>query len=303
MKSVAFMSAGLAVAVTMTTGCGSGDPDQIVRVSRQNNSGTYVYFRDTVLGEEGNFKLGSIDQSGSKDVVELVSKTPNAIGYSGMGYATDDVNMLKVSRKKGEPGVAPTMESATSGTYPLARKLYVYTLGEPTGALRHYIEWIKSSEGQAVVEEIGYVPIPPEIPSGEGAPSGQVTIKAGGSDTMVNLAYAWAETYAMKFPNVDVQVSGGGSGVGIAQLTDGTIDIANSSRDMKPDERDLAEQKSGKSLIEYTVGLDALAIYVHKENPLESISIEELAAIYGEGGTIDRWSQVVGWPSESNAKK
>ena len=68
--------------------------DEIIRVSRQSNSGTYVYFREAVLGKGRDFKLGSRDMQGSKDVVELVSKTPGAIGYSGMGYATPDVKML-----------------------------------------------------------------------------------------------------------------------------------------------------------------------------------------------------------------
>ena len=143
---------GILLAATLPcfVGCGAGDT--IIRVSRQNNSGTYVYFRETVVGKEGEFKLGSYDQSGSKDVVELVSKTPNAIGYSGMGYATDEVKMLKVS--KDGPAVAPTVENALSGSYPLARPLNIYILGEAEGAVKHYLEWIMSDEGQAIVIEI-----------------------------------------------------------------------------------------------------------------------------------------------------
>src|SRR5438045_9476229 len=80
--------------------------DDITRVSRQNNSGTYAYFREHVLGKKRDYKQGSIDQSGSKDVVALVAKTPCAIGYSGMGYKTADVKWLKISKKKGEKGVA-----------------------------------------------------------------------------------------------------------------------------------------------------------------------------------------------------
>jgi phosphate transport system substrate-binding protein len=69
----------------------------IIRVGRQNNSGTYAYFRQVVLGPGREFKLGSIDQSGSKDVVALVSRTPCAIGYSGVAYATTEVKALKVA--------------------------------------------------------------------------------------------------------------------------------------------------------------------------------------------------------------
>ena len=134
--------------------------DEIVRVSRQNNSGTYVYFREAVLGRTREFKLGSIDQSGSKDVVTLVSRTPCAIGYSGMAYAEPGVKTLQVAKKKGEPAVAPTVASAIDGTYPISRPLYLYTHGTPTGHVKEFIDWTLGDEGQKVVQDIGYVPAP-----------------------------------------------------------------------------------------------------------------------------------------------
>jgi phosphate transport system substrate-binding protein len=133
--------------------------DEITRVSRQNNSGTYQYFREVVLGENREFKLGSIDQSGSKDLVALVSSTPCAIGYSGMGYHTTDVKWLKVAKKKGDPGVEPSVESVKDKSYPLARPLYIYSLGEPSGPIKEYIDWILSDAGQKIVVELGYVPV------------------------------------------------------------------------------------------------------------------------------------------------
>ena len=133
--------------------------DEIVRVSRQNNSGTYHYFRKAVLGTTQDYKLGSTDMSGSKDVVALVSRTPCAIGYSGMGYKTDDVKWLRVSQAKGEQGVEPSVDAAADGSYPIARPLYIYTLGEPTGIAKDYLDWILSPAGQKVVLETGYVPI------------------------------------------------------------------------------------------------------------------------------------------------
>jgi phosphate transport system substrate-binding protein len=131
--------------------------DEITRVSRQNNSGTYAYFREHVLGKKRDYKQGSIDQSGSKDVVALVARTPCAIGYSGMGYKTPDVKWLKVSKKKGEVGIAPSEDAARSGTYPISRPLFIYTAGEPTGAVKDFIEWCKTAEGQKIVREVGYV--------------------------------------------------------------------------------------------------------------------------------------------------
>jgi phosphate transport system substrate-binding protein len=133
--------------------------DEIIRVSRQSNSGTYAYFREAVLGKGRDFRLGSRDMNGSKDVVELVSKTPGAIGYSGMGYATSDVKMLRVARKAGEPSVAPTVENTLNHTYPIARPLFMYTLGEPTGAVKKYLDWVHSETGQQIVVKSGYVPL------------------------------------------------------------------------------------------------------------------------------------------------
>ncbi len=131
--------------------------DEITRVSRQNNSGTYAYFREHVLGKKRDYKNGSIDQSGSKDVVALVARTPCAIGYSGMGYKTPEVKWLKVAKKKGEAGIAPSEDAARSGTYPISRPLFIYTAGEPQGTVKEFIDWCKTPEGQRIVREVGYV--------------------------------------------------------------------------------------------------------------------------------------------------
>jgi phosphate transport system substrate-binding protein len=132
--------------------------EMIVRVGRQNSSGTYAYFREAVLGKKRDFKLGSIDRSGSKDVVALISRTPLALGYSGMGYATSGVKMLRVTRHKGERAVAPTVENACNRSYPLTRPLQIYTVGRLSDAVTQYLEWILSPEGQKIVVQLGYVP-------------------------------------------------------------------------------------------------------------------------------------------------
>jgi phosphate transport system substrate-binding protein len=98
--------------------------------------------------------------NGSKDVVELVGKTPNAIGYSGMGYANPTVKMVKVAKKKGEPFVAPSIASTHDKSYPIARPMFFYTAGEPSPQLKAYIDWVLSDAGQKIVEQTGYVPKP-----------------------------------------------------------------------------------------------------------------------------------------------
>ena len=137
-----------------------GGSDEIIRVSRQSNSGTYFYFREAILGNGRDFKLGSRDMQGSKDVVELVANTPSAIGYSGMGYNTPAVKQLRISRKAGEPAYAPSVETTLNHTYPIARPLFMYTLGDPAGEVKKYLDWIDSDAGQKIVLQSGYVPLP-----------------------------------------------------------------------------------------------------------------------------------------------
>jgi phosphate transport system substrate-binding protein len=137
-----------------------GGTDEIILISRQSNSGTYQYFREAILHKKRDFRLGTRDMHGSKDVVELVSKTPSAIGYSGMGYAIPEVKTLRITRKTGELSYAPTVENTLSHTYPIARPLLMYTLGEPTGAVKKYLDWIHSEAGKKIVIQSGYVPLP-----------------------------------------------------------------------------------------------------------------------------------------------
>jgi len=134
--------------------------DEIVRISRQNNSGTYHYFREVVIGKKGDFKAGSVDLNGSKDVVETIAKTPNAIGYSGMGYATPEVKIVKVAKKKGEPSVMPNIETTLNKTYPIARPMFMYTPGSPPPQIQKYLDWVLSDAGQKIVKDTGYVPLP-----------------------------------------------------------------------------------------------------------------------------------------------
>lgn len=134
--------------------------DEIIRISRQSNSGTYHYFREAVLGKGKDFKLGSRDMHGSKDVVELVTKTPTAMAYSGMGYAMPGAKMIPVAKKAGDKPVQPSVESTINGTYPIARPLFMYTLGEPSGAVKAYMDWIHEDAGQDIVAKSGYVPLP-----------------------------------------------------------------------------------------------------------------------------------------------
>jgi phosphate transport system substrate-binding protein len=133
------------------------DSDEIVRVSRQNNSGTYVYFKKIALAKK-EYKLGSRDMHGSKDVVDLVAKTPCAIGYSGLAYAVPEIKMPCITKEAGAECVAPSVKAAVDRSYPIARPLFMYTNGTPEGATKKYLDWVMSDAGQCIMVDKGYAP-------------------------------------------------------------------------------------------------------------------------------------------------
>lgn len=133
--------------------------DHIVVTSRQNNSGTYEYFKEAVLGKKREFRLGTLDLNGSMDVVDFVVRTPGAIGYSGLAFATPEVRLLPVARDAGSEPSAPTIDHTISGQYPISRPLFMYTRCEPAGRVGEYLEWILSDEGQRLLLQKGYPPV------------------------------------------------------------------------------------------------------------------------------------------------
>jgi len=145
-------------------GCSS---DKIVVVSRQNNSGTYAYFKKAVLKSaakagvivKGSFRQGTLDMHGSKDVVDLVEKTPCAIGYSGLAYATDHLKLVCIAKQAGDTCVYPDVATASDRSYPIARPLFMYTNGAPQGLIKEYMDWILSDAGQCILKNKGYAPV------------------------------------------------------------------------------------------------------------------------------------------------
>jgi phosphate transport system substrate-binding protein len=112
-----------------------------------------------------------------------------------------------------------------------------------------------------------------------------------GSDTLLEVAGALAEKYHSIHTDVSISVSGGGSGVGISNLIAGEVDIANSSRPLKEDEIKQAE-KLGNHPVQHIVGFDGIAIFAHKDNPIQSLTMAQLKAMFGEGGTIESWQDL-----------
>ncbi len=136
-----------------------GGPDKaIILYGRENNSGTYGFFKEHVL-ENKDFAPSVQTLAGTAAVVAAVKGDPNGIGYGGIAYS-EGVKTLKLKKDDKSPAIAGTLETAQSGTYPLARFLYFYTAGEPTGSVKKFIDWVKSDAGQKIIEQVGYYPLP-----------------------------------------------------------------------------------------------------------------------------------------------
>ncbi len=141
-----------------------GEDRPIVRLSRETNSGTHVYFLETVLrlGDSESttlFSMNTLLLPSSEGIVYEVRQNPNAIGYDGLGYVPADLKMIAIAKQSGDPYVLPSADTVDDGSYPIARDLYMYTAGQPTGTVKTYLDWILSPVAQAIVTELGFVPI------------------------------------------------------------------------------------------------------------------------------------------------
>lgn len=141
-----------------------GEDRPIVRLSRETNSGTHVYFLEHVLrlSEKENKTLFSMDTlllPSSEGIINEVRQNPNAIGYDGLGYVPKDLKVIAIAREPGGRYVLPMISTVNDKSYPIARDLYMYTAGQPTGAIKDYLDWIRSPEAQEIVSELGFVPI------------------------------------------------------------------------------------------------------------------------------------------------
>ncbi|MEK6588354.1 MAG: PstS family phosphate ABC transporter substrate-binding protein [Chloroflexota bacterium] len=140
-----------------------GEDRPIVRLSRETNSGTHVYFLEQVIRQGENedktlFSPETLLLPSSEGITAEVRDNPNAIGYDGLGYVTPDVKVIAVAADPSGPFVRPSSESVNNGQYPIARDLYMYTAGEPIGRVLDYLNWITGPEAQQIVSKLGFVP-------------------------------------------------------------------------------------------------------------------------------------------------
>ena len=250
---------------------------KIVVIGRDSASGTREFFWEHVMGKN-DFTYLLREKNSNGGIYQTIIQTPGAIGYVGFGYVDSGVKALKIDN------VTASVENVLSGTYPIARNLYLFTKGNATDVAKEFIEYIQSTEGQEIVEEEGFVPLPTSQPynSSDKLLSGDITI--GGSTTVFPIVEKAKDAFKDIYQQLSITVSSTGSGAGITAVIAGTVDIAMSSRDLKSSESD-------KGLVKYTIASDGIAIIVNLENTyVDGLTMAQLKAIYK--GDIENWKDL-----------
>lgn len=141
-----------------------GEDRPIVRLSRETNSGTHVYFLEEVirLGNSDDktiFSANTLLLPSSEGIIAEVRENPNAIGYDGLGYITEEVKVLGIAKETGSDYIFPTLNTVNNNLYAISRNLFIYAPGIPPTFVKDYLDWIISAEGQKIVENLGFIPV------------------------------------------------------------------------------------------------------------------------------------------------
>ena len=141
-----------------------GEDRPIVRLSRETNSGTHVYFLEEVIrlgnsDDKSIFSANTLLLPSSEGIIAEVSANPNAIGYDGLGYITEEVKVLSVAKDENSDYIYPSLDTVNENLYAISRNLYIYSNGTPTSYVQEYLDWIMSPDGQKIVADLGFIPI------------------------------------------------------------------------------------------------------------------------------------------------
>jgi len=270
--------------MTMITGCGSSDEGitkdtEITVISREEGSGTRDAFVELfeITDADGNdITVATAEQNSSTSVViTTVKDNPAAIGYISLGSLNDDIKAVKVD------GVEATAENVKNGTYKVSRTFNVaYKEDSLSQVAADFMKYVLSVQGQAVVTEEGYIAI--DVTDDYVSSNLSGTVKISGSTSVAPVMKVLAEEYEELNPNVDVQVSEGGSSAGMTNAIEGVSDIGMASRAVK-------DSEIAKGLTSAQIAIDGIAVIVNKNNELgETLTSEQIKGIYK--GEITKWS-------------
>ena len=247
-------------------------------VSREDGSGTRGAFVELTGVEDDNGDNTTVEAeiaNRTDAVLTTVAGNEAAIGYVSLGSLNDTVKAVTVD------GVEATVENVKSGDYTLSRPFNIATKGEPTGVAADFINFIMSADGQAIVEEEGYIKVDDAAAAftSDGS-SGQIAV--GGSSSVSPVMEKLIEAYKAVNPNAQIDLQTSDSTSGMTGAMDGTFAIGMASRELKDEE---AAELTGTA-----IALDGIAVVVNPANTVENLTMDQIRSIY-VGETTD-WADV-----------
>lgn len=286
MKKTSILLLALTLLLSLSTGCGqngsSKSGENINLVSREDGSGTRGAFIELtgVLEKDENGNENdrtceeAIIQNGTDGVMTTISGDKNGIGYISLGSLNDTVKALKID------DVEASSENLQKQSYKILRPFNISYKEKSNPLLTDFIKYILSEEGQRIVAGEGYVEANTDLEKYEKS-SQKGNILIAGSTSIIPLMEKIAEKYEKLYPQVSVEIQSTGSSAGIQSVIEGSSDMGMASRQLKESEKKLSYE---------VIAIDGIALIVNKENPQESISLDELKSIYT--GEISDWNNL-----------
>ena len=299
MKKFLALTATVAMVASMAVGCGnSGNSDKtdgkaetefdaandISVVSREDGSGTRGAFIELFGIEEKDASGEKVDNTteeanitnSTSVMLSTVADNEYAIGYVSLGSLNDTVKALKVD------GAEPTEENIKSGEYKVARPFNIATKGDVSEVAQHFINFILSTEGQAVVSESGYIALDNVQAYAGSKSAGKVSI--AGSSSITPVMEKLKEAYLKVNPSAEIEIQESDSTTGMTSVADGICDIGMASREVK-------EEELAKGLKATVIATDGIAVIVNKANTLDDITSDQIKSIYV--GDALSWDEII----------
>lgn len=249
-------------------------------ITREDGSGTRTAFTEIagVVDENDDDIITptATVQNGTNAVMQGVAGDVYSIGYISLGSLNDSVKAVSVN------GVAAEADLVASGEYEVARNFNVTYGGELSEVAQDFWDFMFSAQGQELAVDEGYVAADASAPEYEAKGlSGDITIV--GSTSVQPVIEAMSEAYRELNPDVSIDITAPGSGAGVTAAIDGTADIGMASRELSDEEQDQVTETAA-------IAVDGIAVIVHNDNPLEDLSLEDIAGIYL--GDLTSWNGV-----------
>ncbi|RGD65860.1 phosphate ABC transporter substrate-binding protein [Lachnospiraceae bacterium OF09-6] len=275
MKKIAVMALAAVMAAGMVVPTMAADmsSDPITVVSREDGSGTRGAFIELFGVEEKDADGNKVDNTTEEAsitnntavMMSTVAGDVDAIGYISLGSLNDSVKAVKID------GVEATAENIKSGEYKVSRPFNIATNGEVSDVAQDFIDYILSPEGQAVIEENGYISIDDVKDAESTQPEGKVVV--AGSSSVTPVMEKLKEAYAEVNPNAEIEIQQSDSTTGMTSAIDGICDIGMASRELKDEELEAG-------LTSTTIANDGIAIIVNNDNPTDDLSVDQVKSIY-----------------------